>query len=488
MSERLLFQKLPVALFVPLSAPLAELYAAVLLKIFEETQRHQEPLSWEYCVAQIVEAILETEGAAQSDESVSAVEMLTPGQELPPAYTLNGMGVDSMHAIEAAEDRERVLRERATELLRNLKQYQWLREEIQADGTLMYSLPEYAFRLLRVFHEIATGHEERLQGVICNIHDLLQAAVREGNASVRVPQARDETRRLLSRLKELQHTIGLHIEQILQQRELKAILEQTFVTYLRQVSRSSYHELRTTDHVSRFRGAIYQALDILQARFQNPQEALREVLSPQHLLDDLEEIHEQFDQLENLLQAIDLRHSQFFDAAVRSIQLKLSAGTKTSGHLFSILQTVMEATDEEQQPVDLAQLITLHSLELLDEHSLMAPRKASTPFSALQDEGQTLSEGELEQARLATLERLRRIISHERIRQFAAEILGTRDQRRVGELDFNGPDDIPMLIYLRQYGKDGALGYCSVEIPDASWIEQAGIGFRDFLIKRVEKA
>src|SRR5262249_46483596 len=146
---------------------------------------------------------------------------------------------------------------------------------------------------------------------------------------------------------------------ILQQRELKDILEQTFVIYLRQVSRSSYHELRTTDHVARFRGDIYQAIRSLQTRFQNLQEAQREILPPQHLLDDLEYIHEQFDLLENLLQAIDLRHSQFFDAAVRSIQLKLSAGTRTSGHLFTILQTIMEAKDDEQQPVDLAQLITL---------------------------------------------------------------------------------------------------------------------------------
>jgi hypothetical protein len=483
--ERLLFQKLPVSLFVPLAAPLAELYAAALLRIFEETQRHQEPLSWEYCVSQIVETIVESETATQDHIDLSMeVEMLLPVQEPPPVHTLNGTSVDGVYL---AEDREQSLRERATELLRNLKQYQWLREEIQADGTLMYSLPEHAFRLLRVFHEIATGHEERLQGVICNIHDLLQAAVREGNASVRVPQARDETRRLLSRLKELQHTIGLHIEQILQQRELKDVLEQTFVIYLRQVSRSSYHELRTTDHVSRFRGAIYQAIHLLQTRFQHPQEALREILSPQRLLDDLEEIHEQFDQLENLLQAIDLRHSQFFDAAVRAIQLKLSAGTRTSGHLFTILQHVMEAPDDEQQPINLAQLITLHSLELLDERSLMAPRKVSETFTAPLDESPPPSEEELAKARLATLEHLRRAISHERIRQFAAEILGDCQQRRAGELKFNGPDDLPMLIYLRQYGRNGALGYRSVEIPDAPWIEQAGIGFRDFLIQRVEQ-
>lgn len=473
MAQRLLFQRLPVSLFALLAAPLAELYADVLLRIFTTTQQHQEPLSWELCISLIVETIEDRENSdqlAQLDNS-----LLEKGENSTTRDT----------------------RARATELLRNLKQYQWLREEIQAEGTLIYSLPETAFRLLRVFHEIATGREEQLQGVICNIHDLLQAAVQKGNASVRIPQALQETNRLLSHLKELQHTIGLHIEQVLKQTDLKGILEQTFITYLHQVTRTSYHEMRTTDHVSRFRLAIYEAISLLRIRYQEIETARlphQEFLPTQELLSNLDEIEEQFDRLDDLLQAIDIRHSQFFDAAVRAIQLKLSATTRTSGHMYTILQAWMQELDdvpqEKQDGEDtfslaFDQLFVLHSLEWLDEQSLMSPRRPPEPFVPAPDETLPPSAEEIEEARQATLLRLSRAYSRERVRRFAHKILGDHDEQRIGDLSLTGPDDLPMLIYLRRYGHDGMLGYVVVELDNAPWIEQADIGFRDFLIRRV---
>jgi hypothetical protein len=45
-----------------------------------------------------------------------------------------------------------------------------------------------------------------------------------------------------------------------------------------------------------------------------------------------------------------------------------------------------------------------------------------------------------------------------------------------------------MLIYLRLYGEDGSLGYTVEELADAPWIERAGVGFRDFRIRRVAVA
>lgn len=474
MGERVLFQKLPVSLFVPLASPLAEVHAEVLLRIFGETQRHQEPLSWDLCVTLIEEVL----GDHASDEAFAQVAW----EDDEPEATLAWL----------EENQE--LRSKATRMLRELKQYQWLREEPQPNGTLLYSLPENAFRLLRVFDEIANGQEQRLQGVICNIRDVLNAAVREGNASVRVPQANLETHRLLSHLKELQHTIGLHIERILQHKTLKDVLEQTFLTYMMQVSRSSYHELRTTDHVSRFRLDIYEDIRQLRARYQQGTASpSQETLSSQEILQHLDEIQDQFDRLDDLLQAIDLRHSQFFDSAVRSIQLQLTASTRTSGHLHRILQAAMRVQKEPSeddteapagQPAELGQLIQLYSLELLDERSLMAPRKPAEPFEPEPSIHKPPSPDELAMARQATLAHLQRAYSRERIRQFAAQILGDQDSRRMSELNLKGPEDLPLLMYLRRYGKDGSLGYRVEELEHPTWIEQAEIGFRDFLIRR----
>ena len=78
-------------------------------------------------------------------------------------------------------------------------------------------MPDYAFRLLNVFNEIASDEPLALQGLIFSIYSLLQTSVREGNAHVSLPEAHRQTANLMSGLKELQHNIGVHIEQVLRQ-------------------------------------------------------------------------------------------------------------------------------------------------------------------------------------------------------------------------------------------------------------------------------
>jgi|GEM_PF-774969 len=477
MSERLLFQKLPSTLFSPLAAPEAVLYSEVLLVLFQETQRHQEPLSRELCVTLVVDVIEDQHG----------LELL--------AY------LDEGHNGSETSD----VRSKAADVLRYLTRCGWLREEIQGDFTIAFIIPDYAFRVLSVFHELATDSKQPLQGIICAIHDLLQAAVRQGNTAVRIPQVYQETMRLLNGLKELQHNINTHIETVLNQASLRDILEQTFTSRLHQVTRRAYHELRTTDHVSRFRPGINEALAALSTKYQDytadtaSQNGTnkQQNASVQRIPEQIENIQAQFDTLDTLLDIIDARHSQFFDSAVRSIEHRLSANTSTSGHLRTILEHLLatqQATSVTAQSahsleqVDADALVHLYSLALLDEKSLMSPRKTPEPFIPDPDVSSELSEQEKRAAQEQTLAQLSRALSRERVRMYANTLLADCDKRRMGDIALNGPDDLPMLIYLRLYGQDGSLGYLSEELVDAPWIERAGIGFRDFLIRRVKEA
>ena len=80
---------------------------------------------------------------------------------------------------------------------------------------------------------------------------------------------------------------------------------------------------------------------------------------------------------------------------------------------------------------------------------------------------------------------LARAISRNRVRRFPAELLRHSDEVRGGEIHLKGPDDLPLLIYLRNYG-DGSLGYRVEESEDAERIERDGVGFRDFVIRKSE--
>jgi hypothetical protein len=82
-----------------------------------------------------------------------------------------------------------------------------------------------------------------------------------------------------------------------------------------------------------------------------------------------------------------------------------------------------------------------------------------------------------------TLQQMNRAISRERVRRYAAMLLRDRDELPATDLPLVGPDDLPLLIYLRSYG-DGSLGYRIEEQPDGGWIERAGVGFRAFVLRR----
>jgi hypothetical protein len=462
-----LFDTLPRGLFNPLAAQHAPLYAEVLLTLFAETQRHQQPLSRDLAGGLVAEVI----------DRVAAHEDLA--------------GLPDVEQDLADETDATLARSGA--ILRYLVQSGWLRVETQSDFSQAYTLPDFAFRLLATLQEIAENEPLRLQGLICAIHDMLQMAVREGTAHVRLTEAYRQTRALMNGLKELQHNIGLHIEQVLRQLSARDVLAQVFTAYRNDVVDRAYHQLRTTDHVSRFRPGVLEALAQLSSSAQIDEIArlLRASsgdatvdAAAARLLDQIREVREQFEGLDRLLQLIDVRHSQFVDSAVRTVELQLAASTTTSGQLHAVLSALLgEGTNAEL--VGAADgLVSLHSLGLLDEQSLAPPGRAATAFVPEAVATPGLSEAELEAARARTLQQLTRAIGRDRVRRYAEALLEGRERLQAAEIPLAGAEELPLVIYLRQYG-DGSLGYIAEEAHEAAWVERDGVGFRDFVLRKV---
>lgn len=460
-----LFDTLPRDLFNPLAARHAPLYAEALLTLFAETQRHQQPLSRDLAAGLVAE-VLDRHAA----EDLAALLELDASLADEPDTTMA----------------------RAGAVLRYLVECGWLRVETQSDFSQSFTLPDFAFRLLAAFQEIAENEPLRLQGMICAIHDMLQMAVREGTAHIRLAEAYRQTRALMNGLKELQHNIGLHIEQVLRQLSARDVLAQVFTTYRSDVVDRAYHQLRTTDHVSRFRPGVLEALAQLSSGAQVEEiarllrasggDATVEAAAAR-LLDQIREVREQFENLDRLLQLIDTRHSQFVDSAVRTVELQLAASTTTSGQLHAVLSALL-ADDAPAGLAAMAEgLVSLHSLGLVDNESLAAPGRAATAFVPEAPPAPGLSEAELEAARARTLRQLTRAIGRDRIRRYAAALLEGRERLRAAEIQLESVDELPLVIYLRQYG-DGTLGYVVEEVDGAEWVERDGVGFRDFVVRR----
>jgi hypothetical protein len=466
-----LFDHIPTALFNPLAAQSAPLYAAILLRLFEETQRHQQPLSRDLAVNLVADILAD----------MTDLDALTHADD-----------ANEQDSEQATEDDD--LPGRASGALRYLTSCGWLRIETQSDYTIAYTLPAHAFRLLNVLHELASNEPPRLRGMICAIHDLLQAARHETGDYVRLREAHYQTRYLLQALKELQHNIGEHIQQVLEQLEARDVLAQVFTSYRDQIVDNAYHQLRTTDHVSRFRPGILDALASVddaeqierlaqQMRLRGEAESTDEAA---HLLSQsITDVRDNFELLDRLLTAIDTRHSQFVDSAVRSIEHQLTASSTTSGQIYALLtHLIAEVPGRASDPLPdtYAPLLSLFALELADAESLAPPTRAAVPFAPEPAALPQPSEDEIRAAHERTLQQMNRAISRERVRRYAATLLQGRAEMPAADIPLNGPDDLPLLIYLRSYG-DGSLGYRIEEQPD--WIERAGVGFRSFVLRRV---
>jgi hypothetical protein len=465
-----LFATIPVTLFQPLAAPGAPVYAEILLSLLAESQRQPEPLSRELAINVIYPLLADP-------ARLEAVKHA--GAENPVPLT------------EAADHADNT-QLRATAVLRYLEHCGWLRSETQPDFSYSYILPDYAFRLLRTLSELAASEPPPLAGLICAIHDLLQAAQAEGNAEVRLPEAQRQTEQLINGLKELQHNIGLHINQVLQQLPARDVLEALFSTYQTEIVDRAYHQLRTTDHVSRFRPGVLATAAQLErsgsleaaGSFSRQHSGDSASAAALRLATQLRYVREQFEDLDRRLQAIDTRHGRFVSAAVRAVELQLAAHSTTSGQLALILETLLN--DPAGEAFELAEpLVQLYRLELPHPESLAPPTRAAQSFEPEPETEVLLTEEELALARAATLRQLNRAVSRDKIRRLAHDLLRDKDEARATDFELASADDLPLLIYLRVYG-DGSLGYRADMLDE--WVEQGDFAFRDFRLVRTEPA
>lgn len=458
-----LFYTLPAALFRPLASPGAEIYARILLALFAESSQRHYPLSRELALDVTIACLPDAQALTLTDDArdPESVASDLPGSD---AVTLQ-----------------------AGAILRYLERCGWLQGETQSDFTQTFIFPSYAFRLLRVLSELAADEPLQLAGLISSVHDLLNAAVSAGDLAVRGPQAARQTEQLVLGLQELHHNIGRHINHILEALSTHEVLETLFSTYRSEIVDRAYHALRTTAHVARYRQGILaaadqligsKALDDAARQLRERGEADTPEQASHRLQAQLATIRNYFESLDDRLRSIDQRHSQFVNAAVRAVELRLAAQTTTSGQLDLILRGLLSERGQKALPL-VEPLVQAYRLELPDNGSLAAPMRAGQPFEPEPEEAPRLADAERAAALDETLRQLNRAVSRTKIQRLAREWL----HRRASEMPLAGPDELPVLIYLRAYG-DGSLGYRAEELE--TWVTRGEIAFRDFRLLPVE--
>lgn len=447
-----LFDIIPDRLFSVLVSPLREDYAAILFRIYEQYLLTTFGIEREVLVDLIVDYIEEKE-----------------------ENELFGRALDDEIWEESMDDPAGA-RDRAAFVLRKLEQTGWLTVETYSDYKQYVTLNDYAIRILEVLDKIRQNRQTEYQGYVFATYSLLHSdeAAKQGNLALE--KAYEQTEQLINGLKSLNHNIKHYIERVLAGKSAAEILRMHFEDYKREIIDRSYHRLKTSDNVSRYRPRIIRIindwlgdpawvdraadLDVRRDRHPDRESARKELYRK------MDYIRQSYLTMDSLLEEIDRRNTQYAGASFLQLKYILNSSKNVEGRLLDILNYLAGLRKTEKRraddplPAEITPLYSLFTQGWLDAGSLYTARENSKNH---QPEDMHLPAGpdEAQKARRRRQyrEMLARRMTLNRINAYVLERLDGRESVTAAELGIRDVEDYVRLIYVAAYAPSRLAGY-----------------------------
>ncbi len=361
-------------------ATLQRHYMAILLRIYALAEFNRFGLAREVIVAEIVDYLKDANAGAEI-----AAEMAD--------QALAGSDPVSIGGQKSGQDY-------ASYLIRRLQNTGWIEREQHADYSETITLPDYAFTLLEALRKVEEQKPHEFTGQLYTAHQLITAAEtnKDFSPALAVTQAYENVRQMVRGLSELNQNIRRYVERATREKDPSTGLRASIADLLRlqfddysHTLGASYHALKTSDHVSRYRRDI---VNQLQAWLLDPDWltktagdlALQSRLSPaqaeQTLAGYLQFVTNQLEGLDPLLEDIDQRHAQYLRTSLRQIRYQLgSADGSFKDRLVSLARRLSMLKEDGQEMLpDEAPGLRQHPARLPDLHSYYTPPQRRAPF------------------------------------------------------------------------------------------------------------
>lgn len=386
-------------------------------------------------------------------------------------------------------------RGKANGILRKLEHYGWIEIETDKSYVQRVNFKEYAVRVIKTLLEIEDGKQIEYQGYIYTIYSLVRGNT--DSPGVVLLQIMENTDLLITGLKNLNSNIKHYIDELTKHSTVAEIMDALFNDYITNIVDKAYHRLLTSDNVSKFRPEIIERLEKKSRSRSYIEKTASELAGLQETDVDtarenvyryLHEIIEAFRNMDDILNEINQKNTQYQRAAINRARFLLSGNEDIRGQLKELLVGIHEVMNEEKlEPGGiyeiefLDRLVRIYSCGFLDEGSLYSPiegKKAFEPQQIINRE----PDSELRQEKMRRMmEKMQKILSAEKIGRYVDECLGGRKEMLATELPLSDAEDFVKIIYVRLYGQRKNMRY-GVEAGEEK--EVNGFRFRDFRIWR----
>ncbi len=409
-------------------------------------------------------------------------------------------------------------RGKANAMLRRLERYGWIEIETDKSYVQRVIFHDYAVKVIKTLLEIKNGVKVEYQGYIYVIYNLVRSD--SENPGTILLQIRDNTDLLITGLKNLNSSIKHYIDELTSHVTISQIMDALFNDYIANIVDKAYHRLLTSDNVSKYRPEIIERLEAASRDNDFIKRASAELTELQeigaeeaeeHVYQYLHEIIEAFRNMDDILDEINRKNTQYLRSAVNRAKFILNDSEDVRGQLKEIICEINNEIERESLDPGavyeigfLDGLIKLYSSSFMDERSFYAPIEGRRRFSP---EPLAASEPD-EEARKEKMRRMAakmgQILSPKNIDDYVMDILTGRDHVMASEMPLGSPEDFVKLIYVRLYGQRKNMKYIieyetdrsdkATEIPGSAAIaenadltaeiEINGYRFRNFKVRK----
>ena len=360
-------------------------------------------------------------------------------------------------------------RAKANHMIRRMKEFGWLDYEQRENFKIFILLPHYSSRLWGLFANLCEGRAVEYQRFAFTTYQVLSGDGAKVQPSMAVLEAERLAEEFVEELRILLNNIKSKMEQVSSQTSLQDVLSPHFVEYRADIVDRSYHRLKTSDHVSRYRIRILQEVqDIRQnkERFRSLcDDAVRRQLADSmdaaeyRMKASLQTIEEIYRGLDDMFAQIDRRHNQYVRASYeRALYLQQEGSARTESMIAGILMAVAEAHDQRRDIDELPCIFRLQTTNMLLPSSRYVPRKKRVLRPNTDIPIRSIDETLRERVRRESAERVARSISRQKIETWILNVLGQRSSMEIGELlallRETESLDLLQLLYVYLYGYD----------------------------------
>ena len=435
------------------SVTLQRHYMAILLRLYSLAEFNRFGLTREVVIADILDYLREA-GANAEDEIRIEMANQIPA-ESDSASTAN----------------PRPEQDYASFLIRRLEETGWIEREQHADYTETITLPDYAFTLLEAFRKIQEQKPHDFPGQLYAAHQLITAADtnKDFSPALAVTQAYENVRQMVRGLSELNQNIRRYVERATREKEIADILRLQFDDYSQTLG-ASYHALKTSDHVSRYRRDITNRLQTWEldadwlthaAEELSVQSRISPAQAEQTLAGYVHFIVHQLEGLDPLIEDIDKRHAQYLRTSLRQVRYQLgNSDGSFKDRLVSLARKLSALKDEgmEYLPPE-APGLRHHPVDLPDPHSYYTLPQRRAPFASDTVVAPILHPDDLVSLRALTMQDVTQAFSPEKVNRKVLSFFNGHKKMCITELPREISTDLHWLTTIVAYAHHPEVSY-----------------------------